>query len=135
MFSYNTNHSAVHSPMYKASQVTQQKPIHSTMVSLLQGRIRCPSVIKHKVNSQAYISCHLFHPTARLTLILSMRSMPTCLYNSLLLPSLSSPYQQDRANSKLYDTLRSQARPKPQLALFATSSLAHFILQCCYSFI
>ena len=107
------------------------KFIHSTTVSPLQGCIRCPSVIKHKVNSQAYISCHLFHPTARLTLILSTHSVPTCLYNSLLLPSLSNPLmsfvcsKREQTNNKkmlncherLYFWQRQRSRREPALML------------------
>ena len=134
-FSENINHSAVHSPTYKAGQVTQQKLYTALPISCLQGRVRCPSIINHNVSSQACISHHLFHLTGRLTLILSILSMSTCLYSPLLLPSLLNPCQQDGSNSKPYDTLRRQAKPKLQLELFASNILAHFVLQSLYSFV
>ena len=119
----------------------QSKPSNTTKsytalpISHLQGHIKCPSIIKHEVNSQACISHRLFHPTARLTLILSILSMSTCLYSPLLLPSLLNPCQQDGSNSKPYDTLQRQAKPKLQLELFASNILAHFVLQSLYSFV
>ena len=65
-FLHSINHSAVHLTKYRASQTARRMPIHSTTVSPLQGSVRCPSVIKHKVTSQACASSHLFHPTVRL---------------------------------------------------------------------
>ena len=65
-FLHSINRSAVHSTTYRASQTAWWMPMHSTTVSPLQGRVRCPSVIKHEVTSQAYASSHLFHPIVRL---------------------------------------------------------------------
>ena len=45
-FSENINHSAVHSPTYKAGQVTQQKLIHSTAHIMSTGL--CQMSIHHK---------------------------------------------------------------------------------------